>query len=159
MIARAVGQRLSALDPAHGAGYTKRAEALAGELTKLATAQRARFEKLPAAKRRVVTYHQSTIYWTDWLGLTEEAQVEPKPGIAHNPQHVARVLGLMRSQSVGVIAQEQFYPRRASDKLAQLARARVVVIAGGPAAGQSYVARLRALADTVYEAVSAKGSP
>lgn len=157
-IARAVGGVLARIDPSSSAQYEARAAAFIAQLEALARKHRARFAKLPADRRRVVTYHASTIYLTDWLGLTEVIQVEPKPGIAPNPQHVARVLKTMRARGAKVIIQEEFYPRKVSAKLTELAGGELVVIQGGARVGdgQTYVQRIDAMAEKIHAAFKKK---
>jgi len=156
-VASALGERLARVDPKHAAEYRKRAKALSARLSKMAKEQRARFDKLSPAQRRVVTYHASTIYLSDWLGLTELIQVEPKPGIPPNPKHLARVLGLMREKSCDVIFQEEYYPQKSSAKLAELAKGSLVIIAGGTAdytAARAYEKRLQKVADQIHATLS-----
>lgn len=156
-VALALGERLAKIDARHAEYYNKRAAAFAARLDVLAKKQTARFAALPAEKRDVVTYHASTIYLSDWLGLVEIIQVEPKPGIAPNPKHLARVLGAMRENECKVIFQEEYYPQKSSAKLAELAKGELVVIAGGPhgyTAKNAYEVRLEKVADEIYKALS-----
>ena len=156
-VALALGERLARVDPKHDAYYRKRAAAFSARLDAMAKKQTARFASLPADKRDVVTYHASTIYLSDWLGLTELIQVEPKPGIAPNPKHLARVLGTMRENQCKVIFQEEYYPQKSSAKLAELAKGELVVIAGGTpgyTSKNAYEARIEKVADKIYAVLS-----
>jgi len=155
-VARALGDRLAALDAEHAAGYRARATAFAARLETLAAQQAARFGALPAAKRQVVSYHRSLSYLYDWLGLTEVITVEPKPGVPPDPAHVARVLKTMKAEQLRVIVQEAFYPQRTSTTLAKLAGGTVVVLPGGADAkkGQSYEAHLHEITEALYAAIS-----
>jgi zinc/manganese transport system substrate-binding protein len=155
-IARGVGDRLAAVDPAHAAGYRARAGELAGRLEALAALQAARFRALPAAARRVVVYHRSFPYLEDWLGLEQVAELEPKPGIAPDPGHVAQVLATMRSTGARAILQEEFYPSGTGKTLAELAQAQLVVVPAAPrfADGEGIVAWSERLAEGVYRALA-----
>lgn len=152
-VAGLLGERFAAADPANAAGYTERARAVQGRLLALATAQQARFAALPAERRAVVVYHQSLTYLFDWLGLKQVMAVEPKPGISPDPAHSAQVLQAMKAGAVKVILQEEYYPANISETLVKLVAGRVVRLPGGATEGQTYEARLQALADQVAAAL------
>ena len=103
----------------------------------------------------MVSYHASFPYLIDWLELDEVAQVEPLPGVAPSPGHIAQVLRTMRQTGSRVILQEMFYPTSSSTTLAELANAEVVVIPGGTDldGGQRYVDFLTSNADALYTAL------
>jgi zinc/manganese transport system substrate-binding protein len=151
-VAAAIATRLSQLDPAHNAGYRSRAKALVGKCQALAKEETARFAKIPAERRQVVTYHQSLIYLLDWLGLTLIQTLEPKPGIPPSPGHIASVLGLMKQRGVEAIIQEEYRPGNPARQMAERTGARVVVIPGGPKfeQGEDYLTFVREVADKVY---------
>lgn len=153
-IARGLAGRLALIDPAHTADYARRAETLAHELNAMASAARAKLATLPSERRVVVVYHDSLPYLSNWLGLEQVATIEDKPGIKPSPSHVASVLGEMKRRSVKVILQEVWHPESASRTLANLAGAEVIQLAGGPSGDESMVARLHALADRIYDALS-----
>jgi zinc/manganese transport system substrate-binding protein len=155
-VAVALRDRFKELDAKNGAAYDANTIAFVTEAQKLVIAQRNRFKKLPAGKRRVVTYHKSLAYLLDWLELNSIETVEPKPGIPPNPSHVARVLKTMKGAGVGVVIQEEFYPRKTSDTLAKLAKGKVAVIEAGTRFddGQSYIAHIHKVTEAVYEALS-----
>ena len=153
-IATAIGRRMAQLDPAHAKGYIARAKALSTRLAKLVATQRARFAKLPASKRKLVSYHRSLGYLYQWLQLTEVATIEPRPGIPPSPGHTAKVMTTMRQTGVRVIAQESFYPRRVSQTLTRLVKGSVVVLPGGAKPGETYEARARRTAEVLHAALS-----
>lgn len=151
-----IAQRLSQLDPEHKAQFEENAKKLQRELDNLMIQTRKRFLALPKHQRQIITYHQSLIYLNDWLALDEVATIEPKPGIPPNPGHVAQVLKVMKANKVGVILQESFYQQKTSKTLAQLGGAKLVVIQGGArfSEGQSYVAHIKSLTESLYAALN-----
>ncbi len=153
-IVAALAERMAALDPAHAAAYRHSAKHLDLRLAKFAAEQRARFDALPADKRQLIPYHASLIYLTDWLGLTEVTTVEPRPGVAPTPAHVAHVLETIKSRGVGVIAQESYYPKKTSQTLARLSGAELVVLPAGTPADEDYLTHLRGIADALYAALA-----
>jgi ABC-type Zn uptake system ZnuABC Zn-binding protein ZnuA len=58
---------------------------------------------------KVVTYHKSWTYMSQWLGLQEVGYLEPKPGIPPDPDHLFRLIQSMRAEHVQVLLAEDFY--------------------------------------------------
>lgn len=155
-ISHALRDKLTKLDPAGAETYRANTKRFTQELWRFAQAQAIRFAKLPAERRRVVTYHKSLGYLLRWLQIEEVATIEPKPGIPPNPRHVASVLQTMKSKHARVIVQEEYYPRKTSETLAQLGVGEVVVL---PAAsdfggGEGYIQHLSEMTEALYAALS-----
>ena len=155
-LAIAIGTRLSVLAPRRAVAFRTNARRVSKELKAMAAEQTRRFKALGADKLKVVTYHRSLVYLLDWLGITRPINVEPKPGVAPSPAHVARVLTTMRSQKIRTILQERYYPTRTSETLARMGKAKVVILPGGAKfkAGEGYMERLKKTAEAVYVALS-----
>ena len=117
-----------------------------------------RFSQLKASQRQVVGYHKSLGYLFETLGLKVMAHLEPKPGVAPTPSHVANVLSLMKRQRVGVIIQEAHYPSRTSVTLAKLAGAKVVQVVGGTEEGQTYLEHMLEMTNRIFSALSGESS-
>ena len=156
VLAKAMGERLAGLDPERTDLYRGNAKRIADELNEIAQKERARFDAIGADKRRVVTYHRSLVYLLEWLGIERPINVEPKPGVAPSPSHVARVLATMRAQKIKVILQERFYPTKTSETLARLAGAEVVIVPGAAdfKGGERYAQRIRRTVEAIYVALS-----
>jgi zinc/manganese transport system substrate-binding protein len=154
-VARAIADRLARLDPSGSAGYKARSAAFEKKAGEVARRISARFKALPESRRRVVTYHKSLTYLVDWLGLTVVDHLEPKPGIAPSPAHVARVLAEMRRSRVPAIIQEAYYPSRTSQLVAGKSGAKLVLLPGFPdfAAGESYFENLEELTGKLLDAL------
>lgn len=155
-VADALGKKLAQKDPAHAADYAKNTAALVARLTAFADEQRRRFASLPPEQRRVVSYHQSLLYLYDWLGLSEVATVEPRPGIPPDPGHVAKVLKTMKAQNANVVVQEEFYPTSTSSTLARLAGGELIVLDGGAdfEKKQTYLQHLQKNAEKLHAALA-----
>jgi zinc/manganese transport system substrate-binding protein len=150
-VALAIGARLAQLDPTNAATYLANSATVSAELTGFADQVAAEFADL-GANRPVVTYHRSFVYLAEWLGLTVAIELEPRPGVAPDPGHVATVLSTMRSASVHVILQEAWYPSSTSRQLAELAGATLITVDGGPdfAGGESYTDWLRTVTEAIH---------
>lgn len=152
-VAAALAERMAELDPAHEDGYLERGDRMVAELETFAREQATRFGELSDDKRRIVAYHASLGYLKDWLGLHEAATIEPLPGVAPDPGHVAAVLKTIKTDRVPLIVQERFYPSSTAEKLAELSGARLIMLDGNAdfAAGERYIDYLRRLTDALYE--------
>jgi zinc/manganese transport system substrate-binding protein len=146
-VGRGIAARLAQIDPANAAGYNDRAAELERDANALAARLAAKASAIDAAKRRIVVYHRSWIYFETWLGLTEVGAVEPKPGIPPDPAHVAQLLVLMRTQGVRAILAEEYYPQTTTKLLAEKSGAELLVLAGGAADGEKYLDRIQRMAE------------
>ncbi len=155
-VALGIAQRLGAIDPANRNGYLQRAKALDQKAVALAERERKRFLAIPAVRRHVVTYHQSWVYFLDWLSLEEIGTIEPKPGIPPDPPHVSRLLTHMRKVHTDAILQEAYYSSRIGKLLAEKAGVPLVVLPGGAdfERGQSYQDYLETLTGKVHAAMT-----
>jgi zinc/manganese transport system substrate-binding protein len=153
-VARGIAARLAKIDPADAAVFDQRAAEIEKGAGALASRMTAAFAALDAAKRKVVVYHRSWVYFEGWLGLSEAGAIEPKPGIPPDPGHVAQLMVAMRSQGVRAILTEEFYPQTTSKLLADKTGAQLVVIAGGTGEAQGYLERIQQAAEKTLAALS-----
>ncbi len=126
-IAKAIADKLSALDPAHAAVYEKNRHAFTqeleikiGEWRKLAA---------PAKGTGAVSYHPSMAYLADFLGLKMEGTVELKAGIAPTPKHLESLVEIMKKNNVKLILREVQYSQETADWLAKETGAKVATVA------------------------------
>ena len=125
-VGKEIAARLKELDPAHGADYD-------ANLQKLGAAFKAKageWSRKTAALRglKIVAYHKSWTYVSDWLGLREIGYVEIKPGISPDPKHLAELILRMKAESVRVLLIESFYNRGIAGQVADSAGAKLVVL-------------------------------
>jgi zinc/manganese transport system substrate-binding protein len=126
IVAREIARRLEQIDPSGRADYEKnlasfdaRVDAKEKEWAQLAA-------KLKSVK--VATYHQSWSYVSHWLGLQEIGYVEPKPGIPPDPQHLARLIGVMKDDGAKLLLVEDFYNKSVAALVAQKAGAKLLTL-------------------------------
>ncbi|MEO6324497.1 MAG: metal ABC transporter substrate-binding protein [Thermoanaerobaculia bacterium] len=155
VIARAIAERLSTLDPAGKDVYQKN---LAAFETKLTEAQARWEQKLaPYANAKVVTYHNSWPNFAKAFKLDVVGFLEPKPGIPPSPQHKLEIINLIRQQKVPVILMEVYFDRKDPDFVASKSGAQVVVLTpsvGGVPAAKDYIALFDHDIDTLVAALS-----
>jgi len=126
ILAREIAQRLGQLDPQGRAQYEKnlarfnqRVDAKEKEWAPLV-------QKLHGVK--VATYHKSWTYASQWLGMEEIGYVEPKPGIPPDPQHLARLISVMKEDGAKLLLMENFYNRSVASLVAEKAGAKLLTL-------------------------------
>lgn len=138
-VAEGVAKRLAALDPKNAGSYTANAKTFTNTLGKWQKHWEAELGFLRG--RKLIGYHKSLSYLADWLGFEVIVHLEPRPGIAPNPGHVARVIELGKQRQVRLLIQESFYPANTSELVAKKMGAKLAVIPGGAnfRGGESYI--------------------
>lgn len=148
LFAQGIAERLAKLDPPNAAAYRKRAETYVAELKTKISEWEAAFK--PLSGRPVVTYHKSWVYFAGWVGLDVVGHVEPKAGVPPSPEHVVRLVGLMKEKKAKQILIEPYYPKSASETVAEKVGAKVVVLpneVNGVPEAKSYIAVFDAIAN------------
>ena len=126
-IGHTIAKALSRVDPEHASLFDERARDLERKLRALTERLVRRME--PLAGTRVVTYHRTWPYFLKRFALEKLAEVEPKPGIAPGPRHIARVARKMKENGVGLVIVETFSDLKTAQRLADLVGGRAVVLA------------------------------
>jgi ABC-type Zn uptake system ZnuABC Zn-binding protein ZnuA len=126
-VGRTLARALSRVDPANAALFAQRAEALEQDLRGLTATLRERIR--PLAGTSVVTYHRTWPYFLNRFAIAKLAEVEPKPGIAPGPRHIARLAERMEQEGVELVIVETFSNQKTARRVAELAGGRAVVLA------------------------------
>ncbi len=127
VIGRTIARALTRVEPEHASLFDERARELERSL-------RALTEKLtqamePLAGGRVVTYHRTWPYFLKRFKLQKLDEVEPKPGIAPGPRHIAQLAEEMERSGVGLVIVETFSNQRTAQRVADLSKGRTVLLA------------------------------
>ena len=80
----------------------------------------------PYRGAKIVTYHRDFIYFAQRFGLSIVDELEPKPGIAPSPAHLAQVIGEMKRNNVKLILVQPFQNRKTAETVARQTGAAVV---------------------------------
>lgn len=125
-MAKSIAQKLTELDPA-GKNYYE------GRWSNFHRQLRQKMEewnkKTSSFKgKKVITYHKSLNYFTNWTGLEVAATVEPKPGIPPSSKHVEELLEKISNQKVQGILIESFYPKKIPEYLSQKAQIPLILL-------------------------------
>jgi ABC-type Zn uptake system ZnuABC Zn-binding protein ZnuA len=126
-IGHTIAEALSRADPEHASLFAERARELERKLRALTEKLVRRME--PLSGTRVVTYHRTWPYFLKRFALKKLAEVEPKPGIAPGPRHIAQVAKQMEENDVGLVIVETFSDLKTAQRLADLIGGRAVVLA------------------------------
>lgn len=132
IIARNIAGHFAQIDPKNAATYN-------GNLTRFNTRLDAKYaawqkELAPYRGARIVTYHKDFVYLGDRFGLTIVDELEPKPGIAPSPAHLAQVIGKMKSTNAKVILVQPFQNRKTAETVARQTGATVLDVPQQPGA-------------------------
>jgi len=120
LAADALAKRLAEIDVANADFYRQRHIQFAARW-KTAVAN---WEKLAAPLRGipVVVQHKGFPYLENWLGLKEEATLEPKPGVEPSSAHLAEVLVQLQRQPAKMVIRAAYNDGRASEWLTERAK-------------------------------------
>jgi ABC-type Zn uptake system ZnuABC Zn-binding protein ZnuA len=87
----------------------------------------------PFRGARVVTYHDTWVYFLHRFGLSSAGTVEDRPGIPPSPGHVAALIQRMKTDAIRALVYEPWVDRRLVERIARETGARAVALA--PAVG------------------------
>jgi zinc/manganese transport system substrate-binding protein len=124
IVARNIASHFEQIDPKNAATYN-------GNLTRFNTKLDAKYadwqkQLAPYRGARIVTYHKDFIYFADRFGLNIVDELEPKPGIAPSPAHLAQVIGKMKAGNAKVILVQPFQNRKTAETVARQTGATVL---------------------------------
>lgn len=117
--AQIVRDELVTLDPAGVADFDANYEAFAARIDQLDQAVRAATLTVPAANRKLLTYHDSFPYFARAYGWTIVGAVQPSDFSEPTPRDVASLIQQVRRERVPAIFGSEVFP---SDILEQIAR-------------------------------------
>jgi ABC-type Zn uptake system ZnuABC Zn-binding protein ZnuA len=135
IIARNIASHFAQIDPKNAATYN-------GNLGRFNTKLDAKFAEwqrtlAPYRGARIVTYHKDFVYLAQRFGLTIVDELEPKPGIAPSPAHLAQVIGKMKAANAKVILVQPFQNRKTAETVARQTGATVLDLAQQPGAARN----------------------
>ncbi len=124
VIAWAVAEKLSELDPSGKAVFEKNLAAFEGLLTQKEKEWNAKMG--PYAGTKVVTFHDSWPNFAKYFKLEIAGHIEPKPGIPPTPSHTLEIINLIQAQKIPVILVEPYFDSKTPKYIAQKTGAAVV---------------------------------
>lgn len=123
-VARNIANHFAQIDPKSAPTYSANLAKFNSRLdAKLAEWQK---QLAPYRGAKIVTYHRDFIYLAQRFGLSIVDELEPKPGIAPSPAHLAQVIGEMRTNNAKVILVQPFQNRKTAETVARQTGATVL---------------------------------
>ncbi len=98
------------LDPTNAESYTENAAALAGQVAELDTAMRVAFATIPAADRRLLTYHDAYAYFADDYGFEVIGAIQPSSFAEPTPAEVAGLIIQVEDTGVPAVFGSEVFP-------------------------------------------------
>jgi len=123
-IAKGISERLKQLRPGDRDYFDAQFEKFLADIKSKASRWDA--EAKPLAGLKIVTYHKSWTYVSRWLKLQEEGYVEIKPGIPPSPDHLLRLISLMKADKVSALLMEDYYNRGIAEEVAAQTGAKLI---------------------------------
>jgi len=114
-MARAIADRLAALDPDNKDNYQRRFKTFAKTLQEKLTIWQGRLVQLKG--KPVVAYHNSFIYLADIFDFRIVDEVEPKPGIAPSAASLNALVARIQNDKINLLIMEPYYERRSANYL------------------------------------------
>jgi zinc/manganese transport system substrate-binding protein len=155
-IAASIAAHLTQVDPAGAATYAANLKKFNADVD----AKTIEWDKAlaPFKGSKIVTYHNDFVYFADRFNLKVVETLEPKPGIAPSPAHLAQVISAMKSQNAHVILVQPYQNRKTAETVARQTGAVVLDVSQQPGAMKNtdtYVRMMDNLVTTVANALKA----
>lgn len=152
IVAKNIADHFSRVDPRSASKYAANLAAFNNNVdTKTIQWVRA---LAPYKGSKVVTYHKDFLYFANRFGLSIVNELEPKPGIAPSPSHLANVIGTMKSQGVKVVLVQPYQNRRTAETVARQTGAKVLDMPEQPGARSNtptYISMMDNLVNTLVD--------
>jgi zinc/manganese transport system substrate-binding protein len=114
----------------------------------------------PFKGQKIVSYHDSWLYFGGRFGLKIELFLEPKPGIPPTPAHLAEVITKMKSDNTHVIIVDPYLNRKTAETVARNTGATVVDVTQFPGGVKGteggYIQMLDYLVNSIAKALAEK---
>ena len=116
-VARALGERLSLLDPANSKSYATQLDRFLERWQEAIV----RWEKSaePLNGKRAITHHRSWVYLERWLGIEEVANLEAIPGLPPTATHLSKLTSRFSEGGADFIIRSPYQDDRPSEWLAE----------------------------------------
>ncbi len=157
IVAGNIAEHFAQVDPAQAAMF----RANLSKFDAAIDAKMVEWQKAMAPHRgaKIVTYHNDFIYFAERFKLVVVETLEPKPGIAPSPAHLAKVIATMNAQKVQAILVQPYQDRKTAETVARQTGATVLDVSQQPGAlkgTDTYIALIDTLVRTVSTALAAR---
>ncbi len=127
IMAQHIGERLTQIDPAHGAAYEQSLRVFLAKLD----AKLIEWKTMCShcAGKEILSYHDDIEYLVHFLGLRVHLFLEPNPGIPPTAKHLALVESDAKEHGIKIIVQPSYYPTHTAEHVAEKINGKVVLVA------------------------------
>lgn len=157
IVASDIATHLSQVDPKSAAMYKANEKKFSDAIdAKFAEWQK---QLAPFKGAKIVTYHRDFVYFANRFGLEILETLEPKPGIAPSPAHLAKVISAMQAEKARVILVQPYQNRKTAETVARQTNATVLDMPQQPGAIRnidSYIDMMDHLVTTLANALGEK---
>ena len=155
----AIVAKLTSVDPGGGPTYRANATAYGSQLDALDTELKARIDTLPAANRKLVTFHDAFPYFARHYGFELVGVIVENVGQEPSAAELATLVDTVKAAHVKAVFSEAQFNPKLSKTLAQEAGITQVVTtlyndALGPAPADTYLGLMRWNVDEIVKALS-----
>jgi zinc/manganese transport system substrate-binding protein len=136
-VAHALSARLTQLEPGQAAFYAAKAKDFDARWAE--AIKRWETQAAPLKGAQVVIMHRDQAYLCHWLGLTEVASIEPKPGVPPTAAYLGQLVGKLTNAPPKLILLNAYNDPKAASWLSERVHAPAVVLpfsVGGSAAAK-----------------------
>jgi len=121
-----IEKRLSLLDPTNSDAYASNAKAL----IKAFDTNLAKWDAQMAPYRgtRVISYHDTFLYFINRYQLLNVDTLEPKPGVPPSPKHLSQVIVRAKQAQIPIIFHESYHDKRPSGLVASRSGASLLIL-------------------------------
>lgn len=124
--AEVIRDTLASRDPAGAATYNANYDALKARIEELDTAIQATVDSIPAANRKLLTYHDSWAYFAPHYGMTIIGAIQPADFAEPSARDVADIIVQFRDEQVPAIFGSEVFPSPVLEQIAREAGATYV---------------------------------
>jgi zinc/manganese transport system substrate-binding protein len=117
IVAAEIADHLAQVDPADAATFKANLKRFDDTIDR----KLVEWQKLLAPYRdaKIVTYHKDFVYFAERFNLEIVGELEPKPGIAPSPAHLAKVISTMQATKARVILVQPYQNRKTAETVAR----------------------------------------
>jgi zinc/manganese transport system substrate-binding protein len=123
-VAAHIAEQLSKVQPASAELFNNNLKSFNAALDAKYAQWQKQLEPFKGAK--IVSYHRDFVYLAQRFNLSVLETLEPKPGIAPSPAHLAQVISAMRAEKARVILVQPYQNRKTAETVARQTSATVL---------------------------------
>ncbi len=125
-VAQALSARMSELDPANAAFYSKRLQDF--NTSWQSAIKRWEILAAPLKGQSVLVQHRAYPYLQAWLGFTQVGELEPKPGMEPSAAYLAQVLAQLKTNPARMVIRSAYQDAKPSEWIAERAHIHAVEV-------------------------------